>query len=160
MAGVRTLDPEDRFWRRVKKSDGCWEWQGSRHPNGHGYFSAGRQSVGYSHRAAWEFVNGPIPEGMCVCHHCDNPPCVRPDHLFLGTHNDNMQDAVQKGRMCRGEDRPQSKLTEEGVRAIRAAEIGWEGSRSALAMELGPRYGVTSHAVRRVLQRQCWKHVA
>ena len=151
---------EERFWRRVKKTDGCWEWQGSRHPNGHGYFSAGRASVGYAHRAAWEFVHGPIPFGLFVCHHCDNPPCVRPDHLFLGTQNDNVQDAVSKGRMSRGESHHAAKLTEAAVREIRVAEVGWTQSRQSLARALAPRYGVTSFAVKAVLQRNRWRHIA
>lgn len=95
-------DPERmaaRFWDGVDKQpgDGCWEWTG--HCNDGGYGRVTRQTEDrLAHRYAWELENGPIPDGMFVCHHCDNPPCVRPDHLFLGTHTDNMRDAQRKGR--------------------------------------------------------------
>jgi hypothetical protein len=101
----RWREPEDatvRFWRFVRKGDGCWEWTGGRTAAGwHGRFAvkATRPAViVMAHRFSWELHYGPIPDGMEVCHHCDNPPCGRPDHLFLGTHADNMRDAGNKGR--------------------------------------------------------------
>lgn len=88
------------FWARVKKSDSCWEWTGA---NNGGY---GRMEVAgkltYAHRLAWELANGSGPGDLCVCHRCDNPACVRPDHLFLGTFADNMGDKISKGRQSRG----------------------------------------------------------
>lgn len=83
----------DRFWAKVEKTEGCWEWTGSKSRKGYGQFNEGR-----AHRVSWEMHNGPIPEGMFVCHHCDNPPCVRPDHLFIGDNAANMRDAFAKGR--------------------------------------------------------------
>lgn len=95
----------DRFWSHVERGDeGCWEWQGGRRLAGHqsekgyGYFWLNNGYV-RAHRMAWELTNGPIPDDMVVCHKCDNPPCVRPDHLFLGTHGDNHRDAMVKGRL-------------------------------------------------------------
>ena len=87
-----------RFWSRVIKTDTCWIWDSARTAAGYGDFTLEGQ-VRTAHRYSWELAHGPIPEGMFICHHCDNPPCVRPDHLFLGTHQDNMDDAKAKRNM-------------------------------------------------------------
>jgi hypothetical protein len=102
--GPRPRPVADRFWEKVEKGDGCWTWVGTRTGRGYGTFRANdprRQEP--AHRLSWEFVNGPIPDGLSVLHHCDNPPCVRPDHLFLGTRGDNNRDAAAKGRTARGD---------------------------------------------------------
>lgn len=89
--------PALRFWRQVQKTDTCWLWTGAR--SGAGYGQIGINDVRiFTHRFSWELHHGPIPAGLFVCHHCDNPPCVRPDHLFLGTPQDNMVDKIRKGR--------------------------------------------------------------
>jgi hypothetical protein len=90
---------EPRFLARLGEPNerGCREWQGARQPTGYGEITVNGKSA-TTHRLAWELAHGPIPTGMCVCHHCDNPPCCEPSHLFLGTHKDNMQDAAKKGR--------------------------------------------------------------
>ncbi len=89
-----------RFWAKVDigAPDKCWEWQASCNPAGYGGFQFNGR-FGKAHRAAWELANGPIPEGICVLHRCDNPPCCNPAHLWLGTYADNHRDAVAKGRI-------------------------------------------------------------
>lgn len=97
---IRTKPPlADRFWPRVDTSggpDACWEWTRGRDPHGYGRFATPNSDL--AHRASWELHNGPIPAGLNVLHHCDNPPCVNPRHLFLGTQKDNVDDMVAKGR--------------------------------------------------------------
>lgn len=89
-----------RIEARVDKSTGCWVWLGSKSKRGYGKIGVGGgKSPQGVHRVMWELVNGPIPTGLFVCHHCDNPPCCNPDHLFVGTAKDNVQDAISKGRM-------------------------------------------------------------
>lgn len=88
---------EPYFWSLVKKTDGCWIWTGGL--DGHGYGRVWREGRRQgSHRVSFQLTNGRIPDGMYVCHHCDNPICVNPGHLFLGTHSDNMRDCTNKGR--------------------------------------------------------------
>ena len=105
VARFRSAPLEQRFWERVRKSDGCWLWTGRHRPDGYGQLLTAERRVVYAHRLAYEIHHGPIPDGMFVCHHCDNTPCVRPDHLFLGTHADNMRDMREKGRAANGNTR-------------------------------------------------------
>lgn len=90
-----------RFWRRVERTDdGCWLWRGSKDGGGYGTLSTIRGfAPAKAHRVSWEMRNGPIPEGAYVCHRCDTPACVNPDHLFLGTQQQNMRDCAAKGRV-------------------------------------------------------------
>jgi hypothetical protein len=107
-------DIETRFWQfvDVKGENDCWMWQGSHNGNGYGelsqYALTGNVKPKRAHRLSWEIHNGKIPDGMCVCHHCDTPRCVNPNHLFLGTHADNMHDASVKGRAGR---KPKNKTS-------------------------------------------------
>src|SRR5438309_473232 len=117
----KKTDPITRFWSKVQKTDTCWLWLGAPHHGGYGRIHDGKKVV-EAHRFSYEFFKGPIPEGMFVCHSCDVPACVNPNHLWVGTCFDNVQDCINKGRTnkARGEaGTRRAKLTENEVRQIR-----------------------------------------
>src|ERR1700722_1599308 len=99
---IRAVTLAERFWSKVQKSEGCWLWIGCRHRQGYGKLHTGGKigKVVPAHRISWGVNFGPISDGLWVLHKCDNPPCVRPDHLFLGDRKDNMVDCAQKGRLA------------------------------------------------------------
>ena len=108
----------ERFWRYVRKTDGCWEWTGATQFPGYGKLGLGDGArVGYAHRISWELHYGSIPEGMEVLHRCDNPPCSRPDHLFLGSQADNLADMRAKGRAYRPPNRWAKRRPQQEVSA-------------------------------------------
>ena len=136
-----------QFYRRVE-STGCWIWTGALHK---GWGSYGTCGQGYAHRLSWKIHHGDIPPGLYVCHRCDNPPCVNPDHLFLGNAVENMRDAVDKGRVPRGERHCCAKLTERAVRLIRRRAANGE-----LQVSLAAEFGVTQSAIHLVVRRMRW----
>lgn len=148
----------DKFWAQVQKSDGCWEYTGSRMSQvPYGELNvAGRKIT--AHRYSWELTCGPIPTGLSVCHRCDNPPCVRPDHLFLGTQADNIRDMWQKrrGRIVQqfGEQHHNAKFTAEQIHQIRARVAAGE-SRRALGREFRVHHGT----IRSIVNRSTWSHL-
>lgn len=144
----------ERFWSKVNKSGDCWLWTGSRFPKGYGQAFVDRYPMG-AHRVSWILTFGEIPTGQQVLHHCDNPPCVRPDHLFLGTHKDNMRDRNTKKRMAYGNRSGMSKVTEDEVREI--LRLYASGMTQA---ELRRRYGLTDYPMYCIVHRINWKHIS
>jgi hypothetical protein len=143
---------------------GCWLWVGDKHKSStltYGRFRYGdRKRNVRAHRLMWELVNGPIPEGMFVLHHCDNPLCVKPGHLYLGTASDNSVDMRTRGR-AGGALLPHGKLREEDVAEIR--EI-WEdrviyGGKHPTMKQIGAAYGVSDSMVCLIVNRVWWKDV-
>jgi len=169
MRGRSAIPIELRFHRHVqKRADGCWIWTSTRFRGGYGgvcvgLLRNGTKKLARAHRIAWELRHGQIPQGMCVLHRCDNPPCVNPDHLFLGTHRDNIDDMIAKGRhvggrrhgngLC-GESNPYAKLTREKVAWIRRV-VGRISPE-----DLGWLLGVAGSTVRTIARGKTWRQTA
>lgn len=150
---------------------GCIEWGGARNEKGYGNVSFGRARRARSHRVAWALANGRDPGALCVCHRCDNPACVNPDHLFLGTKRDNTRDMIAKGRMIsppvhsgdhhplrrdpsrvpRGERNGMAKLTPEQVREIFLSSLSCTKTQRA--------FGVSEGTILDIRKRRTWRHV-
>jgi hypothetical protein len=147
---------EQRFWEQVPLGPGCRPWQGRRGAEGYGNVTRLGKTL-KAHRAAWELTYGPIPEGMVVCHRCDNPPCCEPTHLFLGTRADNNDDREQKGRGVhpKGSAHPNAKLTEEAVLAIRRE---WASIPRRSLDTIAASYGVSRSTIHFVVSGGTWKH--
>jgi hypothetical protein len=147
----------ERFWSKVDKSGSCWLWTRKKSKGGYGMFRPGgsREHCG-AHRMSWILEHGPIPSGLCVLHRCDVRSCVRPDHLFLGTLQDNIADMVGKGRQRSlvGSAHPNSKLTEEQVVAIRRQK-----HNGATYDQLEKLFGVSRYCLHQVVNLRGWKHV-
>lgn len=138
----------ERLWSRVERMPtGCWEWQGYRMPFGHGQIAlgGGGRQVTTTHRAAWMVAHGD-PGALIVRHKCDNPPCVNPHHLELGTAADNSHDAVKRGRTARGATHPNTRLTDADIATIRreyaVVTIPGQRGRHSNRKELARRFGV------------------
>lgn len=147
---------EERFWKRVDRSSDCWEWTGPLMWNGYGTMPV-KAANGWrpvpAHRVAWGITHGSIPDGLHVCHHCDNRRCVRPDHLFLGTQQDNLTDMVVKGRSSAGERNGQSKLTWDQVREARRLR-----AEEGIPVDtLAARFGVAKYPMWALLNGRTWK---
>lgn len=147
-------DVIDRFNDKYtpEPNSGCWLWTGSLSNKGYGLFYLNGKSC-RAHRVSWEIFKTPIPAGMLVCHTCDNPPCVNPDHLYVGTPRDNTQDMLRRGRMAStsGEQHGNSKLTELDVMAIRADPRTQE--------EIAFDFGITDGHVSKIKLRAAWGHL-
>lgn len=119
----------ERLWIRAIRTDtGCLEWQGARNRKGYGVIQIGVRKQGFAHRVAYEEAIGPIPAGKLVCHRCDNPRCIEPDHLFTGDATDNLRDASRKGRIGKGHH-----VYAEALRQYRAGE----GTQAQIAAAFG-----------------------
>ncbi len=181
----------ETFWSKVNKSGpilpnmttNCWVWTASKLPAGYGVAHFRQEKTRLAHRLSWEMAHGPIPDGMCVCHKCDNPPCVRPDHLFLGTTLDNTYDKVLKRRhphgdssfarlhpdklprgtnhyskvhpekVARGEAKSQAKLTLQKVNEIRTRYAAGGVTQQKLATE----FGVSFQNIQKVVSGKSWQ---
>lgn len=155
-----------RFWRKVERGPGCWRWLGSTDDKGYGQIREGGRTgrLLKAHRVSLALALGQVAEDTCVLHRCDNPACVNPGHLFLGTFADNSQDAARKGRLIfqthpercpRGERAPGAKLTLDAVRQIRVLRAeGWSQPK------LAARFGVTQAAIWSLLHHRTWKESA
>lgn len=157
-----TLDQAKQvFWDMVIKQDsGCWEWTGRIKPRGYGAISIdGKEYL--AHRAAWIITNGFIPKGFYVCHHCDNRKCINPDHLFIGTQRDNVQDCISKGRFdytlnnLRTITRSRRKLTQQQADTIRQEYQDIKDSKSATRM-LADKYGVSTVNIWGIIANQSY----
>lgn len=146
---------KNKFWSKViKKENGCLEWNGSKR-NLYG-------RIGYKgkilscHRLSWEWQNGEIPKGLQICHKCDNPSCVNPDHLFLGSHTENMRDCFNKNRNNnrKGSNNSNSKLNEHIVSVIRNEYL-----KDITLNEISKKYNVSKSTISRILKNKSWRHV-
>jgi hypothetical protein len=145
---------EKRFWAKVVKSEGCWNWRGSTDSKGRANINTNGRPK-YAAIVSWEMINGTVPNGLVVCHKCDNKLCVRPDHLWVGTQRENMQDMIDKGRMklpprTRGEKHPTAKVTWDIVREIRANTTDTQATMAV-------RYGLCVSAVGHIKSGRNWK---
>lgn len=159
-----------RFLSRIAKPaeyDACWEWRGKKHFGGYGLIKLGRREY-LAHRVMWTLHHGEIPPGLLVCHHCDHPSCVRPEHLFLGTNRDNTLDAVQKGRITppvnphryrypSGADHPNAKLNADTVCLIRRWYLRRDQEFGAIA--LGRRFRVMPSTIQAIVAKKTWRIV-
>lgn len=159
---MKTRTPvQIRFWRYVNKTESCWLWTGATRDFGYGVINMGGRNgkAERAHRLSWILHNGEIPENMCVCHICDNPLCVNPDHLFLGTRDDNNKDMQQKGRYDKvkrpkGEKHGQSKLDNTQVIALREERLNGANYKS-----LAEKYQISIASAQRIATRKSWKHI-
>lgn len=159
----RVTPIEERFWAKVQKTDTCWLWTGAT-TGGYGVLNSGGvdAKIIRAPRLSYEIHNGPIVGDFDICHRCDNPACVRPDHLFLGTAKDNVADMMAKGRgnkttenAAKGEQHGMAKLNAEQVLAIRAKYATGTTSTRKLAAE----FNISRRSIMFIVQRKHWAHI-
>jgi predicted XRE-type DNA-binding protein len=146
-----TLSPKDieRFWNKVNitSDDECWNWTASTKTNGYGQFKCNNQTY-RTHRFAWMITQGYIPEGLLICHRCDNRLCCNPNHLFVGTHTDNMQDRAIKNRRSKLRRTHSIKLTDDQIREIRKSKLKQK--------DIAKRFDISQGQVSKILNRKRW----
>lgn len=146
----------ERFWNKVdiRGPDECWPWKARKFKSGYGAISRG-DTEARSHRVAWELIYGPIPNDLHVCHHCDEPGCINPAHLFLGTAAENRADAARKGRLPRGEHHYSARLTSNQVLFIREEYARGKTTHR----RLGTRFNVDHATIGNIIRRETWRHI-
>jgi hypothetical protein len=158
---------KERFEKQfmAEPNSGCWLWTGTLKENGYGEIKDSERRPMKAHRASWVIFHGTIPHGLLVCHHCDTPACVNPNHLFLGTHKDNAADMVKKGRRgkrggnglrwvgAQGEKNTGAKLEESQVKEILLL------NKTMPQREIGNRFGVCRKTVNRIITGKKWIHI-
>ncbi len=162
--GLRRMILHERLMQHTELNEisGCWEWNGSKR-KGYGRIMVGSRTDGsrkvvMAHRLSYELTFGEIPDGMEVCHKCDNPCCVNPNHLFVGTRQDNIDDREHKGRNVTfiGEEQPMSKLTKKAVKDAR-----WERAYKGTSFQtLADKYGVSKKTMINAVKGVTWKCVS
>lgn len=144
-----------RFMSYVTITDTCWIWNGARGRGDYGQFCLEDRNNMHAHRAAYVLFNKiKIPEGLLACHTCDNPPCVNPQHIFLGTTQHNTEDMMKKGRSMKGEKHPKAKLTKENVLDIR--RLHKEGIKQTKIAEM---FNVLASYINCIIKKRTWKHI-
>lgn len=145
----------ERFWARVDRSgEGCWLWLRGVNPQGYGVLGWRHQNRLLAHRVAWTLANGEPPGDRVIMHTCDNPQCVRPEHLVAGTAAENIADRNAKGRQAKGEAAGNAVLTEDLV--IEARRLWAAGVEQK---EIARRFGVERTVLHRAVQRKTWRHI-
>jgi len=146
---------KERFFSKIEKTDTCWIWNSVRLTGNYGYFKYLGKYV-RAHRMSYILANGHIPDNLLVLHTCDNPPCVNPEHLYLGTQKDNIKDKFDRGRNpnVNGSKNPVSKLSENEVLKIR--ELNKEKYSNEIIAKM---FSIDSSAVSLIINRKRWKHI-
>lgn len=144
---------QDDFWSNVNKTDGCWEWKRAKNKRGYGVYSFENKKQ-LTHRLSYMFTHGELPSSILVCHKCDNPKCVNPDHLFAGTQTDNMNDMVIKGS---GRNNYNRKISIEDIKIIRAKYP--HCPKDGTVKELAKKYGINESSMTKIINRKTYKHI-